>query len=85
MQIITHKFFPLGAICYRLEDETIAFVSPNENSLDNWSLWCTGEDMKDKHINEFLDECCEGEHQNLGSGFCNNWIDTMQLLKDFSK
>lgn len=84
MQVITHKFFPLGATMHRLPDNTIAFVYPSEDSLQSWMSWYTGLFIKDKEISSFLDECSEGEHSSLGSGFCDSWMGIMNQLKDFS-
>lgn len=85
MITITHKFFPLGATMHRLKDNTVAFIYPNEDSLQLWCSWYTGDDMKDKEINIFLDECCTGEHSTLGSGWADTWINIMLQLEDFSK
>ncbi len=84
MMQITHSFFPLGATMYRLPDNTVAFIYPSENSLESFMAWYTGDDMKDKEIHAFLDECVEGDHETLGSGFCDTWQNIMAQLQDFS-
>ena len=85
MIVIKHSFFPLGACMYRLKDNTVAFIYPSEDSLQNWMAWYTGIEPKDKEINAFLDECANDEHSNLGSGFCDTWIKIMEQLNDFLK
>lgn len=81
MKYVSHSFFPLGATAYRLKDNTVVFVYPSENSLDAFMAWYTGDDISD--IDKFLNECAEGLHDTLGSGFCDTWQNIMQQLQDF--
>lgn len=83
MKQITHSFFPLGATLYKLPDYTLVFIHPSEDSLNAWMAWYTGIELKDKEINAFLDECAEGQHSTLGSGFNDTWQEIMAQLNDF--
>ncbi len=83
MKYIDHSFFELGATMYRLPDYTIVFIYPSEDSLNNWMAWYTGIELKDKEIYAFLDECKDGTHSTLGTGFVDTWQEIMAQLNDF--
>lgn len=85
MKQIKHSFFPLGATVYVLPDKSVAFIYPSEDSLSGFNAWYTGlPEMNEQELNKFLDECAEGEHDTLGSGFCDTWANVMEQLQDFS-
>jgi hypothetical protein len=81
MKYISHPFFPLGATLYRLSDNTSVFIYPSEDSLNGFMAWYTGDSITD--VDKFLNECEEGQHSALGSGFCDTWGEIMKQLTDF--
>jgi hypothetical protein len=77
--IITHTFFPEGAIAFQLSDKTTVFIYPGDNGT--FQAWYTG--MEIDKMSAFLSECADGMHDSLGSGFCDTWAEIIKQLKDF--
>lgn len=80
MQYIEHPFFENGAMLYTLSDGTHAFVYPNDDG--SFSSWYTG--CKIENVARFLNQCAEGQHDTLGSGWCDTWQNIHKQLADFN-